>query len=81
MSEFRRKCRENGIEKYNTVEATVCDFNSQGTYVTIDGTDLISFYYGGTAKRGSKVLIRIEKINDERQRIASSLDSVTEYAA
>lgn len=81
MNEFRSKCKENGIERLNTVYATVCDFNSKGTYVQIDGTDFISYFEGGTAKRGSKVLIRIDGISEKLERIYSSLDSVTEYAA
>lgn len=81
MNGFKKRCKENGIERFNTVKATVCDFNSSGTYVQIDGTDLVSFFHGGTAKSNSKVLIRIDGISERLERIYSSLDSVTEYSA
>lgn len=74
MKTFREACREQGVERYNSVKATVSGFNKKGTYAVIDGTDCEAFYFGGTQKIGNKVLIFIDGINENKQKIYATFE-------
>ena len=75
MKTFRETCRENGVEKYNSVVATVSRFNNEGTYATIDGTGgLETYYHGGTQEVGCKVLLFIDGISENLNRIYATFE-------
>lgn len=75
MKTFRETCKELGIERFNSVVATVSGFNKEGTYAVIDGTDFETYYHGGTQPLGAKVLLSIDGISEKLERIYATFDS------
>ncbi len=68
------------IKRLNTITGTVIGFNDYGCYVRDDESDRVVFYFGNGMK-GDRVLLSVQKVDVERERITCVLDSVLEYGS
>lgn len=74
MKAFRKICKENGIEKYSSVVATVNGYCEDGTYAVVDGCGLETVYNGVTQKIGCKVLLTVDHINEDSRQIYATFE-------
>lgn len=75
MKTIKELCEKYGIERLDSVIATVCGHTKNGIRATIDGTDGLEIFYKGSQIKGDKVLLSVSRIDENSQRIFGRFDS------
>lgn len=81
MKTIREICEEYGIERLDSVIATVTRPTQNGMCATIDGTDGLEIFYKGRQTQGQKVLLSVSRIDEDTQKIFGRIDSDYSFAA